>query len=77
MTILNAPVVLEYIVLALEPDEVYWYVLRNGHFVALLADADGIHRSEVLPGLWLDAKALLAGDTRRVACRARSWMSYA
>ncbi len=43
----------EYIVRALEPDDVLWFVLRKGHFVELSPGADGIHRSEVSPGLWL------------------------
>jgi Uma2 family endonuclease len=58
--------VLEYIVLALEPDEVFWFVLREGRFMDLPLGADGIYRSEVFPGLWLDPNALIAGDTRRL-----------
>jgi hypothetical protein len=58
--------VLEYIVRAIDPDEVHWFVLRNGRLVDLEPSADGIYRSEVFPGLWLDPKALLAGDTRRL-----------
>ena len=58
--------VLEYIVLALEPDQVFWFVLRNCHFMDLPTGLDGIYRSEVFPGLWLDPKALVAGDTRRL-----------
>ena len=27
---------------------------------------DGIHRSEIFPGLWLDAEALFAEDRRRL-----------
>jgi len=56
----------EYVVLALEPDEVFWFVLREGRFIDLPPGADGIYRSEVFPGLWLDPPALLAGDTRRL-----------
>jgi len=54
--------VLEYIVRAIEPDEVYWFVLRRGRFVDLPPGPDRIYRSEVFPGLWLDPDALLAGD---------------
>lgn len=54
--------VLEYLVRSVAPDEVIWYVLEGSQFVPLAADADGIHRSRVFPGLWLDAAALLAGD---------------
>jgi Uma2 family endonuclease len=56
----------EYIVRAIEPDEIYWFVLRNGRFVDLEPGPDGIYRSEVFPGLWLDPAALLAGDTRQL-----------
>jgi hypothetical protein len=43
--------VLEYVVRAIEPDEVFWFVLRNGRFVDLPPGPDGIYRSEVFPGL--------------------------
>ena len=58
--------VLEYVVRAIDPDEVYWFVLRRGRFVDLPPGPDGIFRSEVFPGLWLDPVALLAGDLRRL-----------
>jgi hypothetical protein len=56
----------EYVVRALEPDAIRWFVLRNGHFVELSPGADGIYRSEAFPGLWLDPQALIRGDTRRL-----------
>jgi hypothetical protein len=56
--------VLEYVVRSIEPDEVYWFVLRNGRFVDLTPGSDGIYRSEIFPGLWLDPTALLARDIR-------------
>jgi Uma2 family endonuclease len=58
--------VLEYIVRALEPDEVLWFVLRDGRFAEVPPGQDGIYRSEVFPGLWLDPEALKRGDTRRL-----------
>ena len=58
--------VLEYVVRALEPDQVYWFILREGHFVNLAPGPDRIYRSEVFPGLWLDPAALLAGDLHRL-----------
>jgi hypothetical protein len=58
--------VLEYIVRALEPDEVHWFVLRDGHLVDLSPGPDGIFRSKTFPGLWLDPHALITGDTRRL-----------
>ncbi len=56
--------VLEYVVRSIEPDEVNWFILRNGRFVDLPPGPDGIFRSEVFPGLWLDPQALLAHDIR-------------
>jgi Uma2 family endonuclease len=52
----------EYLVRALDPNEVIWYVLRKRKFVELPAGTDGWYRSEVFPGLWLDPKALVAND---------------
>jgi len=53
-------------VLALELDEVLWFVQRHRRFIDLPPCPNGIHRLEVFPGLWLDPPALLAGDTRRL-----------
>jgi Uma2 family endonuclease len=58
--------VLEYVVRAIEPDEVLWHVLRDGRLETLPPDPDGLYRSRVFPGLWLDPQALLAHDTRRL-----------
>jgi Uma2 family endonuclease len=58
--------VLEYVVRALEPDEVIWHVLQEGRLVAVPPDGDGLYRSRAFPGLWLDPQALLARDTRRL-----------
>jgi Uma2 family endonuclease len=56
----------EYIVWRVLDKEVDWFVLRNSTFESLPLGADGIYRSEVFPGLWLDAAALLKFDLRRV-----------
>jgi Uma2 family endonuclease len=58
--------VLEYVVRTLEPDEVLWHVLQEGRLVAVPPDEDGLYRSRVFPGLWLDPQALMARDTRRL-----------
>ncbi len=47
-----------------------WHVLRESQQVAVPPGADGLYRSEVFPGLWLDPAALLAGD--RAGLRRRS-----
>lgn len=56
----------EYIVVALRQNRVYWFVSRNGRFEDLPLGADGIYRSEVFPGLWLDPAALLRRDAARL-----------
>lgn len=56
----------EYLVWRVLDQEFDWFVLRSGQFAPLAPDADGILRSEVFPGLWLDAAALLRGDMPRV-----------
>jgi Uma2 family endonuclease len=58
--------VLEYVVRSIEPDEVRWFILRRGRLVELTPSSDGLYRSEVFPGLWLDVEALLAGDIRKL-----------
>lgn len=58
--------VLEYVVWRVYDEEIDWYVLKEGRFDKLLADADGIYRSRVFPGLWLNPIALVAGNTAEV-----------
>jgi Uma2 family endonuclease len=58
--------VLEYIVLASKPDEVVWFGREGGSLVERSPGDDGIHRSIVFPGLWLDPAALIRGDTKRL-----------
>jgi Uma2 family endonuclease len=38
-----------------------WFILRDGEYRPLSAGDDGILRSEVFPGLWLNAAAILEG----------------
>lgn len=52
----------EYLAAQAYEQRVDWFVLREGEYEALQPDADGILRSEVLPGLWLPADALWGGD---------------
>jgi Uma2 family endonuclease len=56
----------EYLAVLMREREVRWHRLVGGRFEVLPAPADGIYRSTVFPGLWLDAAALLAGDLARV-----------
>lgn len=55
--------VLEYLVWRVQDKEIDWYVLKRNRFVKLKPDPDGLYRSKVFPGLWLDPAALIRGDT--------------
>jgi Uma2 family endonuclease len=52
----------EYIVFAIDPDEVFWHVLREGRLIQISPDPDGVYRSTIFPGLWLDPVALLENN---------------
>lgn len=56
----------EYVVWRTQDEEIDWFVLREGQFERLPADADGILRSQQFPGLWLDAAAMTSGNLKRV-----------
>ena len=56
----------EYIVWRVLEQEIDWFVLRAGQYERLPLDAEGLYRSEVFPGLWLDPAALLRGDLATV-----------
>jgi len=58
--------VLEYVVRAIDPDETYWFAQEQGALVQRPIGDDGLYRSIVFPGLWLDPIALLKSDTRRL-----------
>jgi Uma2 family endonuclease len=58
--------VLEYLVVELDPDRIHWFIRRDDRFRELPPGPDGIFRSEVFPGLWLDPQALYAGDLDRL-----------
>jgi Uma2 family endonuclease len=52
----------EYIVWRVLDQEIDWFVLREGQYERLQLANDGFYHSEVFPGLWLDAAALVRGD---------------
>jgi Uma2 family endonuclease len=57
----------EYLAVTVRLGKVFWFIRNEANqFVELPADADGILRSRIYPGLWLDPAALLAGDLKRV-----------
>lgn len=56
----------EYVVWRVLDQELDWLVWRDGEYERLAADADGVLRSRIFPGLWLHQDALLSGDVARV-----------
>jgi Uma2 family endonuclease len=56
----------EYLVWRVLEQEIDWFVLRDGQYERMPQDAQGLVRSEVFPGLWLDPAALLRGDLATV-----------
>lgn len=56
----------EYLAVVTFEHEVRWHVLVEGRYQVFPPDADGLWRSRLFPGLWLDGQALLAGNLRLV-----------
>ncbi|MEH2074439.1 MAG: hypothetical protein V7K57_08595 [Nostoc sp.] len=40
--------------------------MQNGEYLPLVADADGVIKSRIFPGLWLAVTSLITGDMTQV-----------
>jgi hypothetical protein len=56
----------EYMVAGLKSKQVFWFVRRRGKFKEIEVDSDGLYRSTMFPGLWLDPAAFLRHDSKRL-----------
>jgi Uma2 family endonuclease len=56
----------EYLVWRVLERAIDWFVLEGDQFTRLPCGADGIYRSRVFPGLWLDVQALLNAQLANV-----------
>jgi Uma2 family endonuclease len=56
----------EYLVILLREREIRWHRLRRRRYVLIRPARDGLLRSEVFPGLWLDGEAFLADKMSQV-----------
>ena len=56
----------EYLVWRVRERAIDWFVLRGSQYERLEPDPQGLLRSQVFPGLWLDPTRLLAGELARV-----------
>ena len=58
--------VIEYVVVELDPNRIHWFIRSGSRFKKLAPGPDGIYRSKIFPGLWLDAEALFAENRQRL-----------
>lgn len=56
----------EYIVWQIYENKLDWFYLNQGEYVPLEADAAGVLRSPMFPGLWLAVPSVLAGNMAQV-----------
>jgi Uma2 family endonuclease len=56
----------EYIVWQILEKKVDWFSLQNDEYITLEADVNGVIKSRIFPGLWLDMTALLTGEMTQV-----------
>jgi Uma2 family endonuclease len=67
----------EYIVWRVLDRAIDWFILEAGTYQPQTLDADGLFKSRIFPGLWLDAEALLRGDLARALARLQDGLSTA
>ena len=65
----------EYLVVRSKKKQVIWHELMEGKYGEMAAGADGILRSRVFPGLWLDESALWKQDIARLAAVAQQGLA--
>lgn len=56
----------EYLVWRVLEDASDWFALDENQFRKVAIDSNGLYRSRVFPGLWLDPQALIIGDIAKV-----------
>jgi Uma2 family endonuclease len=66
LTVYRRHGVREYIVWRVLENAIDWFVLRDGRYEPLQTDQTGVLRSEVFPGLWLDAATMIRADMATV-----------
>lgn len=56
----------EYAAVLVEEQRIEWRVLEEGSYRLMPANTEGIFKSRVFPGLWLDSDAFWRGDAARL-----------
>ena len=59
----------EYLIWRTEDHAVDWWILEEDEYRPLPVAPDGVRRSRLFPGLWLDVGALLAGDGAKLMAK--------
>ena len=52
-------------VVELDPNRIHWFIRRGDQFEDMRPGRDGVYRSKVFPGLWLDSESIFAGNRDR------------
>lgn len=65
----------EYIVWQVFDQKIDWFTLQDGDYVSLQPDQQGVICSQVFPGLWLDALAMLQGNMQQVLATLQTGIS--
>jgi Uma2 family endonuclease len=61
----------EYLAWITGEQRLVWWELRDGEYQEIVPQSEGLLKSAVFPGLWLDAQALLRGDKKTVLAALR------
>jgi Uma2 family endonuclease len=56
----------EYLVVRTQDDAVDWFELQEGVYLSQQPDTEGIYKSQLFPGLWLDVSAAIANDLTKL-----------
>ena len=56
----------EYVVWRVDDEAIDWFLLKQAKYQRLAKTKDGLYKSKVFPGLWLDPQAMIAGDLAKV-----------
>jgi len=67
----------EYVVWRVWDQAIDWFVLNEGRYDRIATDDDGVFRSRIFPGLWLNTPALLRADLGQVLSTLESGLAVA
>jgi Uma2 family endonuclease len=67
----------EYLAWITTEQQLLWWELREGEYQEIPPDPEGVLKSRVFPGLWLDTRALLRGDMKAVLATLRRGLESA